>query len=115
MHNNSITIKSKGRIDFIPTNEIILIKYESNYSQIFLKNGNKIFTPQTLKSWQGKVNENAFLHCHSSFLINKYKVAEIKSNISVFKMTNGMILYCSRSAKKYMFNYFLNKENSIFQ
>ncbi|MBK8633537.1 MAG: LytTR family transcriptional regulator [Saprospiraceae bacterium] len=91
-----LQIRERNLIRCVPIDDIILIKSCSNYSFIYLKSGKEIFTSKTLKHWQDEVDGENFARCHASYLINRNEILEIYTKIQTLKMSNGMIVKCSR-------------------
>ena len=50
----------------VKVEHILFIRSESNYSRVFLKNGEVFFTSKTLKAWEGELRDSYFLRCHRS-------------------------------------------------
>jgi two-component system, LytTR family, response regulator len=59
---------------------VIMIQSSSNYSTIYLDNGEKIFTSKTLKHWQKLLTGVAFLRVHTSYIVNVAKVKAKNKN-----------------------------------
>lgn len=55
---------------FLNVNEIIRLKSDSNYTQFFLKDGQKIMVSRTLKEFDDLLSGNNFFRVHQSHLIN---------------------------------------------
>ncbi len=55
---------------FLEVNEIIRLKSDSNYTQFFLKDGQKIMVSRTLKEFDDLLSGNNFFRIHQSHLIN---------------------------------------------
>lgn len=55
---------------FLNVNEIIRLKSDSNYTQFFLKDGQKIMVSRTLKEFDELLSGNNFFRIHQSHLIN---------------------------------------------
>ncbi|MBK8390505.1 MAG: LytTR family transcriptional regulator [Saprospiraceae bacterium] len=91
-----LQIRERNLIRCVSMEDIILIKSCSNYSFIYLKSGKEIFTSKTLKHWQDEVDGENFARCHASYLINKNEILEIFTKTQTLKMSNGMIVKCSR-------------------
>ncbi len=87
VHFNEVTIpqnkffiyhdKSRKVID---TSSILMIQSTSNYSTIYLDNGEKIFTSRTLKYWEELFNCASLMRIHRSYLINHLKINSIQNN-----------------------------------
>ncbi len=91
-------------------NDIILLKAESNYSEVFLESGNKITTSKTLKKFEKKLDYFPFFRTHKSFIINVNHVLEYHPNENTdIILSNNFNVQVSRRRKK-EFNKVYNKK-----
>ena len=65
-----IFVWKDGVSTFIRIRDILMMKADSNYSVIHLKNGQCIFTSHTLKYWAEKCNSPLLIRVHKSYIIN---------------------------------------------
>lgn len=79
---------------------IIMVKAESNYSYIYLKDGTKIFTSRTLKHWQGLLDESDFVRIHRSYLVNPVFVDTIDKKSKGVTLANGIKVFYARSFRR---------------
>ena len=91
-----LCVYQTGRLINVPIADILYIKSESNYSRIFLIQGEQYYTSRTLKSWLEEIPASGFLRCHRSFLINKKEIAEIDKHKKEIKLKGGMRIPVSR-------------------
>jgi len=86
-----IAIPSGQSIYFFKPSDIILIKGEAAYSEIHLRNGNKLMVGRNLKHFETLLHDiPVFFRCHKSYIINRNEVREyIKSDGGVLVMSNG--------------------------
>jgi DNA-binding LytR/AlgR family response regulator len=68
-----------GKNNVLPSN-VIFLKAEANYSEVFLINGKKILISKTLKELEGKFAPFGFFRAHKSFLINLEHVISFSSH-----------------------------------
>lgn len=80
--------------------DIIMITAYSNYSTIFLKNGDKLFTSKTLKYWESECNTGELVRIHKSFLVNKSMIISIDAKIFEVVLPQGLRAKYSRMSKK---------------
>jgi DNA-binding LytR/AlgR family response regulator len=80
--------------------DILYIMSESNYSRIFMKNGQQFFMSKTLKAWANEVSESDFLRCHRSYLVNRSEIVEINRSTYQVVLQNGQIIPVSRRKQK---------------
>jgi two-component system, LytTR family, response regulator len=64
----------------IEPSEIIYLQAESNYTHVFMSNGNHQFFSKTLKHLEAYLPETFFLRTHQSFVVNKSYIKVIKSD-----------------------------------
>ncbi len=67
--------------------EIIYLEASSNYTKLYLINGQIILSAKTLKNYETKLPSNIFLRIHRSFLINMQHVCDVRflANIGLTK------------------------------
>lgn len=92
-----ISVLQRGRKKNILDSDIIMITAYSNYSEIFLENGDKYFTSKTLKYWSEKIYDNNFIRIHQSFYINLNHIQEIDKKDKIIRLSNGLVACISRS------------------
>lgn len=86
-----IALPTADKVDFVSVNEILRCQAESNYTHIFLTNGQKILVSRTLKEYEELLADFNFLRVHQSHLIN---VAEVKTYV---KRDGGYIVMSDES------------------
>jgi len=67
---NKIAIPVLDGLEFINVDEIMYCQSKSNYTNLFLKNGNELLISQTLKEAEKILNPYFFIRAHQSFVIN---------------------------------------------
>ncbi len=103
---NTIMIYHKGLRRIIPVHLIVMIRAQSNYTDIFLLNGEKLLTPKTLKHWQTNITSPDFIRSHASFLINKWHIQHIDLKNHELLMAGGYNARISRAVDKGLFDFF---------
>lgn len=93
-------INTKKQNQFIKVADIVMIKAESNYSMLYLQNGESILTSKTLKHWMEKCNSNLLLRTHKSFVVNKNFVQSFDSSKSILHLSNNLIAACSDQGRR---------------
>lgn len=83
--NKRIALPSAERLLFVDTNDIIRCKSESNYTQVYLRSGQKQLVSRTLKEFEDLLVDEGFIRVHQSHLIN---IKEIQS----YEKTEGGFL-----------------------
>lgn len=73
-----IALASKETIEFVPPSEIILCEADSNYTNVYLKDGTKRFISKTLKDFEDILIPSGFFRPHNSYVINLDHVREFQ-------------------------------------
>lgn len=102
---NTIVIQHKGLKRIIPIHLIVMIQAQSNYTDIFLQNGEKLLTTKTLKHWQTNITSTDFIRPHASFLVNKWQIQQIDTKNQGLHMTTGCVARISRNVNKKIFEF----------
>ncbi len=82
----------------IPTNEIIYLESEINYTKIYTSDNQRHISSFTLKKLESRIIQSNFLRINRGCLVNLKHITEIsgfKRNAHA-KLTNGLILQISR-------------------
>jgi two-component system, LytTR family, response regulator len=95
-----IFVGQNGNARFVKVAEVIRIEAQSNYSSIYLEDGDVIFTSKTLKHWQEKFNAPQLIRVHQSYLINIKKIANLDLSKNTVTLTDKSCVSCSREGKK---------------
>lgn len=93
----NIYVYHQGRNKIIAVNDIVMLVSYSNYSQIFLCSGEKIFTSKTLKHWSEKIDNRDFLRVHQSFFVNLNFIRELDVKQKRVNLANGLEAVVSRA------------------
>ncbi len=67
---DKIAVPSPEGLLFITARDIIYCQAQSNYTELFLSDGQKITSSYTLKSFEELLSDQHFFRTHKSFLIN---------------------------------------------
>ena len=97
-------VSTKKENKFVKISEIVMIKAESNYSILYLENGESILTSKTLKHWIDKCNSNLFLRSHKSFVINKNFIKSFNSSAGEVILIDNLKAQCSDQGRKLIMN-----------
>ena len=93
-----IKLHAENKKILMPAADIIRIEAMSNYSRIYLSNGNTILVAKVLHLLQDLLPATMFVRVHRSHLINKLFVQSVKgSNRKRLLMNNGEYIGVSRS------------------
>jgi len=100
-----LKVTTLDAVYYINYNDIIYLKSNRNYTNIYLIDGKNILISKTLSFLVRKINDSTFLRTHSSYLINTNHLCQyIKSRDKVI-LINDIELPVSRSKKKTLINW----------
>ncbi|WP_235297524.1 LytR/AlgR family response regulator transcription factor [Portibacter marinus] len=85
------------KIHIIPKAEIVYLKSDSNYCEVVMKDGCKIFCSQTLKSLYAKLPHSEFFRCHQSYVFNVRFLESVQSRMDELVLEGGIAIPISRS------------------
>lgn len=92
---------------FIAAQDIIYCQAQSNYTELFLTDGQKITSSYTLKSFEDLLSDQHFFRTHKSFLINLRHIDVYrKGEGGVVVMSNGREIEIARRNKTGFLNLF---------
>ena len=103
--NNARTVKKLSintleGIIFVDTDQIIRLSADSNYTNIFLKNGKKINVSKTLKEFEETLVNMNFFRVHNTHLINlAYVQFYTKGEGGYITMVDNAVVEVSRNKK----------------
>ena len=95
-----IVIGSNGQSKFVKISEIVMIKAESNYSSIYLSDGQCLFTSKTLKYWAEKCNVSYLIRLHKTYLVNISKITDFELSTGKVYLQGDLIANFSKAGKK---------------
>lgn len=103
--NNKIVINSTNEISFIELDELIHLKSDKNYTDIFLKNKQRITSTKTLKFYEELLPSDKFIRIHQKHIINlDYVRKYLKEDGGYVLLTNDAKLEVSRRKKENLMN-----------
>ncbi len=82
-HDERVIFKSGEKHILAVIEDIVIIKSADDYSEVFLKSGEKILIKKSLKSWEETLPDKSFLRIHRNTIINTKLIEKIE------KMFNG--------------------------
>lgn len=97
----NIAINTKNGVEFINMDDILYCSSNGNYTNIHLKNNQKMMISKKLKDLEEGLDSNIFLRIHHSHLINLAGIKRLikdTTNWSVI-MQNDTVLSISKSRK----------------
>lgn len=95
--NPKIAIPLADKIEFVEISSIVRCEGDGNYTNFFLKNGEKIIASKTLKEFDELLSDYNFLRVHQSHLINLNEVKTyIKTDGGYIKMKDDSTVSIAR-------------------
>lgn len=86
---------------FINTVDIIYCEALGSYTNLFLRNNEKLLSSKTLKDFEEMLQKNSFCRIHHSFLINTNEIKRyIKGDGGTVIMSNKIELPVSKRKKE---------------
>jgi two-component system, LytTR family, response regulator len=89
--NKRIAVPSGNSIKFIDAENIIFLKADSSYTEIFFTDGTQLVVSRTLKNFDDIFDSSGtFFRCHKSYIVNITYISEyVKSDGGYLMMKNG--------------------------
>lgn len=75
---HDIIIETTEKLLRINQNEIIYLKSDGCYTEIYLKNGKKEVISKLLKIIENQIDSQVFYRCHKSYIINLCHFQELR-------------------------------------
>ncbi len=101
---------SEGSL-FVELKDIIYLKAEGSYANIFFKDGNKVIVSKNLKDYEDQLTmEEGFFRTHRSFLVNTDYIKQISSDGSEATLINDAVINISRDRKQELAIYMKQKK-----
>ena len=96
-----IAISSMEGLQFVPTDDIIYLEANSNYTIFHIAGNRKITVAKTLKDFEDMLPASLFIRIHHSYLINKNGIEKyIRGEGGQVVMKNGVVLDVARRKKE---------------
>jgi two-component system LytT family response regulator len=96
-----IALPTQDGFELLPVHNIISCESDSNYTNVYLKNGRKILVSRTLKEIEELLEGHCFLRVHHSHVVNLEEVARyIRGEGGYVIMSDNSTINVSRSRKE---------------
>ncbi len=103
----TIALPTMEGLEFVEIDDIIYCESDSNYTNIFMKNDDRLLVSKTLKDIEQTINCRHFSRVHHSFLVNlKFAKKYIKGKGGLLVLKNGKNIPVSRTKKEELLNLF---------
>jgi two-component system LytT family response regulator len=99
-----IPIPSSDGFDMVETKDIIRLESDSNYTRIFLVNGQKYYVAKTLKDFEVLLAPKGFIRAHHSHIVNvRYVTKCFKTDGGYLVLIDDSIVPISKNRKQEVF------------
>lgn len=102
---SKVEINTKRAKLFIDERSIVLIEAQSNYSTIYVENGESHLTSKTLKYWESRISSEHILRIHASYIINTSFVHQIHLKEREILLINNLTAKAAKSKLKALCEY----------
>jgi two-component system LytT family response regulator len=108
MESDRISVPVKDGWEIIDIQDIMYCQADSNYTDLYLKNGKKRKISKPLKSYAECLSTKSFVRVHQSYLVNSSYMKKLSKDKSPsLFLSNGVEIPVSRSGKKELLKLFL--------
>lgn len=112
--NSKIGIPSSTGTQYVSIDNIIYLKAESNYSNIYLEGGKSVLVSKILRLFENKLQRSSFVRVHRSYIVNLEKVVErCNGDGGYLVLKNKVKIPVSRNKKKFVMHQLNRHFNSI--
>ncbi len=102
-----ISIPTQNGFEVINLNDILYLKADDNYTEIFLQDNSNKLVSKTLKSFETNLSDKNFARIHKSYLVNTNFIAAYKKGKGgSVVLQNGKELSVASSKKAHLLSYF---------
>ncbi len=95
-----LAIKEANSTRFIDIGTILRLQADSNYTVVYITDGNKLTTTRTLKDYEDLLADSGFFRVHNAHLINLNFVEKFYKDSCTIQMNDGSLIEVSRTRKK---------------
>lgn len=81
LNGQKIVISSSNRLDMVNTNDIIYIRSEGSYSNVFIENNKSLMSSKPLKIFEKSIGKKQFFRVNKSIVINLNKISHYRKDI----------------------------------
>ena len=107
-----LTVVTNGRVDIINLQELVRIEAKSNYSKLFMANGNTLLVSKVLKKFDEQLGNGLFVRIHKTHLVNLSFIRAFHgSRNKTVLLENGENIEVSRSKQGYVMRKILEEFN----
>lgn len=105
-----ITLSSQEGLTVVKLDNVQRLESDSNYTHFFLRSGEKITVPKSLKEYEGILPEKRFFRTHQSHIINlDYVKKFVREDGGYVLMDDGTEILVARRRKEEFINVLMGK------
>jgi len=102
-----IALSTGDGLMFVNTTEVIYCQSESNYTYVYLVNGDKVLLARPLKEFEETLSGDRFFRIHNSYLVNLDQIKKfVRSDGGYVVMNNGTQITIARARREEFFGLF---------
>lgn len=94
-----LVVQLQNKTLFLEISDIVYLEADSNYTTIFMKNGQSYLTSKTVKHFQEKLINHNFFRPHQSYLINTNYIEEYDKGDSLIILSSKKNIPVSKNKK----------------
>ncbi|NNL92212.1 MAG: LytTR family transcriptional regulator, partial [Saprospiraceae bacterium] len=94
-----LVVQLQSKTLFLEITEIVYLEADSNYTTIYLLDGQKHLTSKTIKYFEEKLSHHNFFRPHQSYLINAEFIKEYDKSDSKIILSNKKSIPVSKNKK----------------
>jgi len=105
INSNRILLHSKNAIEVVSQEELIYLQADSNYCNVFVKDGKRIMVTKTLNELEKLLDTDQFIRIHRSYTVNINYIKKISTEDGAYDviLQDGQKLPVSRRKKDSLF------------
>jgi two-component system, LytTR family, response regulator len=108
MIKKTLIIPTSRYSEIIQTREILLCKGSGSYTEIYLKEENKLTVSKNLNWFEKRLCNECFFRAHKSYIVNLLHINKIFKRENVVCLINGAQIPISRAKKDLLWEKFEN-------
>ena len=99
---NKVAINTKDGIEFLPASDIIQLKADGSYTEIYLTDSKKFVASKSLKEFEFLIEKNNFFRSHRSHIINLDHLIKYIPTDNIIYLSGNQVSGVSRNQKEHL-------------
>lgn len=105
-----IALPNGTGVHFITLDDILYLKADGNYTEVFLRNSNKILVTKLIKEFEDILKSEGFIRTHKSYIVNiKYAKEYCKKLANCLVLEGDISVPVARRKKEEVLSYLMTK------